>query len=50
MTPEEALNLLDQAASMANLNRVSHFQIQEATRVLRESIQDGSKDEDGSEG
>ena len=34
MNPEQALQLLDAAASEAHLNRATHVQVQEATRIL----------------
>ncbi len=38
MTPEEALQLLNDAASMAQLNRQAHVQVQQAVIVLTEAI------------
>lgn len=35
MTPEQALQLLDQAAGMAPLNRQAHIQVQQAVQVLQ---------------
>jgi hypothetical protein len=39
MTPIEALQLLDQTIAAIELNRIKHFQLQEATRVLSEFIE-----------
>ncbi len=47
MTPQEAIQILDQAAAMAPLNRQSHIAVQEALNILRELLrkkQDDSKD------
>lgn len=38
MTPEEALAVLDNAASLATLNRSDHVTVQMATDVLREAL------------
>ncbi len=38
MTPEQALELLNIAASQAQLNRATHVQIQEAVRILLEAV------------
>lgn len=38
MSPEDALNILDQAASMLQLNRADHFKIQTAVQVLKTVI------------
>ncbi len=38
MTPEEALQLLNDAASMAQLNRQAHVQVQQAVIILTEAI------------
>ncbi len=47
MTPQEALQILDQAASAAQLDRRSHVAVQEAVVTLREALatlqQDGAK-------
>lgn len=47
MTPQEALQILDQAASAAQLDRRSHVAVQEAVTTLREALlamqQDGAK-------
>lgn len=40
MSPEEALQTLDQAASIAPLNRASHVQAQNAVKVLNLLIQE----------
>ncbi len=45
MKPEEALQLLDQAVSMAALNRSSHAQTIEAIRVLQQAIAPKPKEE-----
>lgn len=49
MTPTEALQVLDQAASMAPLNRISHVQIQMAVQVLTELIKPKPKDKKSKE-
>ena len=38
MTPEQALQLLDEAASAAQLPRMGHINVQRAVEVLREAI------------
>ena len=38
MTPQESLNILDQASSLAPLARQGHIQVQQALDVLREAI------------
>jgi hypothetical protein len=38
MTPQEALNILDQAVSQLQANRQIHVQLQQAIEVLREAI------------
>lgn len=38
MTTQEALQILDQAASMAQLPRQGHLQIQQAVETLKEII------------
>jgi DNA-binding phage protein len=43
MTPEQALQLLDKAAGMANVNRDAHLQIQQAYQVLLKAIQPKEK-------
>ena len=40
MTPEQALQLLDHAASAAQGNRADHVNIQNATKVLQDFIAD----------
>ena len=40
ITPEQALQLLDHAASAAQGNRADHIQIQQATKVLTQFISD----------
>ncbi len=45
MTPEEALQILDQiAASVTGLNRQSHLAAMEATQVLRSALAELHKD------
>lgn len=38
MTPEQALNLLDNAVSQINTNRVTHVELQKAVEILRNTI------------
>ncbi len=38
MTPEQALEILNQAAAAANLPRVGHIQVQQAIQVLTEAL------------
>ena len=38
MTPDQALKILDQAASMAQATRMDHIRIQEAIDVLKKLI------------
>ncbi|MAT45373.1 MAG: hypothetical protein CL609_23840 [Anaerolineaceae bacterium] len=38
MTPQEALSILDQAASRAQLSRADHVAVQQAVQVLAEVI------------
>jgi len=38
MTPQDALQLIDQATSMLQLNRADHARIQEALRILAAAI------------
>jgi len=38
MTPQEALQLIDQACALLTLNREFHVKIQEAIEVLRKEI------------
>jgi hypothetical protein len=40
MKPDEALQVLDQAASVAPLNRQSHIAVQEAVATLRLALTD----------
>jgi hypothetical protein len=47
MTPEEALNILDQAASMAPGNRRDHATIQQATAAMKRFIAENKKEDDG---
>lgn len=50
MTPEQALQILDQAASMAVLNRADHQKVTEALGVLQEAIggqQEALESQDG---
>ena len=44
MTPQEALQILDQASALAPLNRQSHFAVQQASEVLQKLIQDSQRD------
>lgn len=39
MTPEQALQVLDQAASQAALGRAAHVQVQEAVKVLAKALE-----------
>jgi hypothetical protein len=39
MTPEQALDLLDQATAALTTNRASHAQIMEALKVLKDLIE-----------
>lgn len=39
MTPEQALQLLDNAASMAQVNRQDHVNIVRAVEILKEYLQ-----------
>ena len=45
MQPIEALNVLDQAAGMAPLNRQGHVAVQQAVQVIAKLIQDAQKPE-----
>lgn len=38
MTPEQALQILDQAASLAPMSRRDHMAVQEASETLRKMI------------
>lgn len=38
MSPENALNLIEQATGLLQLNRADHQNILEAVRVLREAV------------
>ena len=38
MRPEQALQILDTAASQAPITRLEHVRVQEATRILTEFI------------
>ncbi len=38
MTPEQALAIIDQAASLAPLSRADHIRVQQAVEVLRTLI------------
>lgn len=40
MTPQQALQIIDQATGLAPLNRQAHIQVQEALKVLAEFIQE----------
>jgi hypothetical protein len=51
MTPVQALELLDQAASLAPLNRQQHFAIQQALEVVKKALEekkDGKADKGAS--
>ncbi len=43
MTTDEALQILDQAASVAPLNRQAHIAVQEAVATLRVALQETAK-------
>lgn len=47
MTPEEAVNILDQAASMAPGNRRDHLTIQQAVEAIKRFIAENKKEDDG---
>ena len=38
MTPQQALNLLDQLISNMNLNRANHIQAQQAVEILKKAL------------
>lgn len=40
MSPQEALNTLDTAAAKAEYSRLAHVQIQQASRVIQQLIDD----------
>lgn len=44
MTPQEALQILDQLAASAQLNRQSHIAAQEAVQTIRKALVDLQKD------
>lgn len=39
MTPEQAIQILDQAASQSPMDRKSHVMVQQAIEVLKKAIQ-----------
>ncbi len=39
MTPEQALQILDQAASQAALGRAAHVQVQEVVKVIAAALE-----------
>ena len=42
MNPEQALQVLDQAVSLANLNRQGHISVQQALEVLVKFVKENS--------
>ena len=46
MTPEEAINILDQAASMAPGNRRDHVTIQQAVEAIKRFVAENKKEDD----
>jgi len=38
MTPEQALDMLNQVAGLARLDRTGHFQVQQAVQILQDEI------------
>ena len=56
MTPEQALQMLNEAVAMASMSRAQHIQIQQAVEVLGTAIQrlkahtDGEPKPEGEEG
>jgi hypothetical protein len=39
MTPEQALNLLDQLAARAPVDRVAHMQALQAAKIIKEALE-----------
>jgi hypothetical protein len=46
MTPEEALQILEQAAALAPLNRQGHVAVQQAAQVLQRAIKPKPEEKD----
>ena len=44
MSPNDALNMLDQAVSALQANRQVHVQLQQAIEILREAIKEEPKE------
>lgn len=38
MTPQEAIQILDQATSQANLPRIGHVQVQQALQIVAQLV------------
>lgn len=46
MTPIEALQILDQASSVASLTRADHVKVQQAVQTLKKMIDDAKPKEE----